>query len=83
LSIGVEDPPHKQRLVRLGWWVIVLAPYSINVAWAGEVGMLGSSLVINLIKKTRILMLVKRTMKEGGETYLLGFETLSNTCVSC
>jgi hypothetical protein len=62
LSIGVEDPPHEQWLVRLGCWMV------------------GSS-VINLIKKAKILRLVKRTMKE--ETYLLGFEALSNTRTSC
>jgi hypothetical protein len=39
------------------------------------------SLVINLEKKSRIVLSVKRTTKEGKETYLLCFETLSNTGV--
>jgi hypothetical protein len=37
----------------------------VYVAWAGVVGMVGSLLVINLEKKYRTLLIVKRTMKEG------------------
>jgi hypothetical protein len=40
-------------------------PMVVYVAWAGVVGMVGSSLVINLEKKYRTLLIVKRTMKEG------------------
>jgi len=82
-SIVAEDPPHEQWLVRLEWWVIVLAPYGINVAWACVVGMVGLLLVINLVKKTRILMSVKKNNEEGEKTYLLDFETLSNMGISC
>ena len=58
-------------------------PVVISVAWAGVGGMAGSSLVINLEKKSRIVLSVKRTTKERKETYLLCFETLSNMGVHC
>jgi hypothetical protein len=55
-------------------------PMVVCVAWEEWQGPL---LLINLEKNNRILLSVKRTMKEGKETYLLCFETLSNTSIGC